>query len=284
MSTVTCGVRTQGYWLAAVGAILVWSTLALSVTFCADVPPLFMTGIALSIGALMGLPWVKAWSMPWPLLLIGTVCMLGYHVIYFYALQMADPIGVSLIHYLWPVMIVVLAPLFVRNGTLSKRCLLAGIVGFLGAIISCDTSQLVGADGLLGYGLALLSALVWAIYSLLAKKYPGVQSASVGLFCLISGVVCLVGFRMGHPWPSLDTRETLALVYMGIGPMGGAFYLWDLAMKKADPQQVAVLSYATPVLSTAFLALYLGQGMQLSIWFGALLVVVSMVMTRSFKL
>jgi drug/metabolite transporter (DMT)-like permease len=241
---------------------------------------MFITGAALTIGGLIGLPWFRSWAMPKRLFFVGTVCMLGYHVIYFYALQLADPVGVSLIHYLWPVMIVLLGPLFIQGGSISKRCLIAGGIGFIGALISCDPQQLMQLDGWFGYFLAFVSALVWAAYSLLAKKYPDVQSASVGLFCIISGVICLALFRATNPWPTLSTEESLAILYMGIGPMGAAFYLWDYAMKKANHEQVAVLSYATPVLSTAFLALYLGLGMKPSIWIGALLVTASMAIAR----
>lgn len=202
--------------------------------------------------------------------------MLGYHVIYFYALQLADPIGVSLVHYLWPVMIVLLAPIFVKGGAASLRSLLAGVAGFIGAVISCNPSQMGGTNGLLGYALGFVSALVWAAYSLTAKKYPEVKSASVGLFCIVSGLTCLALYSATSSWPSLTGSESLAVLYMGVGPMGGAFYLWDYAMKKADHQKVAILSYLTPVLSTAFLAFYLGQGMNLSIWIGALMVAVSM--------
>lgn len=266
------------YLLAAVGAILIWSTLAVSVTFCNELNPMFITGVALTVGGIIGLPWLRFWKMPKRLFVAGTACMLGYHVIYFYALQLADPIGVSLIHYLWPLLIVLLGPLFVRNGKTSLRYLTAGVVGFFGALISCRPGQIYDFNNLAGYGLAFLSAMIWAAYSLTAKRFPDVKSASVGLFCVISGLACLIAYRSNTPWPTLTNNEALALLYMGVGPMGAAFYLWDFAMKKADHQTVALLSYATPVLSTAFLAFYLGQGMEISIWVGAALVTLSMAM------
>ena len=40
--------------------------------------------------------------------------------------------------------------------------------------------------------------------------------------------------------------------------MGIAFYLWDVAMKRGDPRVVGTLAYATPILSTALLALSTG--------------------------
>lgn len=272
--------RSQLGMIPAVISVVIWSTLAVSVTYCQNVSPMFITGAALFIGGLIGLPWFRLWAMPRRLFVLGTFCMLAYHVIYFYALQLADPIGVSLLHYLWPVLIVVMAPLFVTSGRLTIRSVLAGMVGFIGAVISCNPDHSLGEGNWLGYGLAFISAILWAAYSLLAKQYTGVRSASVGLFCLVSGVACLLMYRAGADWPSLTTSESLAILYMGLGPMGGAFYLWDYAMKKANHEQVAVLSYATPVLSTAFLALYLQMGMQWYIWVGAGMVVCSMIMSR----
>lgn len=285
MSSLDTGATKIGFgMLPAVAAVIIWSTLAVSVTFCSNVSPMFITGAALFIGGVIGLPWLKLWKMPRELFFIGTFCMLMYHVIYFYALQLADPIGVSLIHYLWPVFIVLLGPLFVRGGKLTVKSILAGIVGFIGAMISCNPDHSISIGDStniwLGYTLAFISAIFWAVYSLLAKKYPHVPSASVGLYCLVSGAICLALYRTGAQWPTLTTNEVWAILYMGIGPMGGAFYLWDYAMKKANHEQVAVLSYATPVLSTAFLALYLNVGMQWYIWLGAALVVVSMVMSK----
>ncbi|MBK5477237.1 EamA family transporter [Pseudomonas sp. TH21] len=272
--------RSQFGIIPAVVSVIIWSTLAVSVTYCQNVSPMFITGAALFIGGLIGLPWFRLWAMPRRLFVLGTFCMLAYHVIYFYALQLADPIGVSLLHYLWPVLIVVMAPLFVSSGRLTTRSILAGLVGFVGAVISCNPDHSLGEGNWLGYGLAFVSAILWAAYSLLAKQYTGVRSASVGLFCLVSGAACLLVYRAGAQWPSLTPSETWAIVYMGLGPMGGAFYLWDYAMKKANHEQVAVLSYATPVLSTAFLAIYLQVGMQWYIWVGAGLVVCSMIMSR----
>jgi drug/metabolite transporter (DMT)-like permease len=266
--------------IPAVASVIIWSTLAVSVTYCQNVSPMFITGAALFIGGLIGLPWFRLWAMPRRLFVLGTLCMLSYHVIYFYALQLADPIGVSLLHYLWPVLIVILAPIFVKDGRLNFKSVLSGFIGFVGAVISCNPDHSLGEGNWLGYGLAFVSAILWAVYSLLAKQYTGVRSASVGLFCLVSGATCLAMYRFGAEWPTLSSSETWAILYMGLGPMGGAFYLWDYAMKKANHEQIALLSYATPVLSTAFLALYLQVGMQWYIWLGAGLVVCSMVMSK----
>jgi drug/metabolite transporter (DMT)-like permease len=44
-------------------------------------------------------------------------------------------------------------------------------------------------------------------------------------------------------------------VALGLGPVGAAFYLWDVGVKRGDIRLLGVGSYAAPVLSTLFLML-----------------------------
>ena len=42
---------------------------------------------------------------------------------------------------------------------------------------------------------------------------------------------------------------------LGIGPVGLAFYAWDIGMKQGDVRLLGVAAYAAPVLSTLLLVL-----------------------------
>ena len=53
-------------------------------------------------------------------------------------------------------------------------------------------------------------------------------------------------------WPE-TTAQWLAIVALGIGPVGIAFFVWDIGMKRGDIRVLGAASYATPLLSTAFL-------------------------------
>ena len=54
-------------------------------------------------------------------------------------------------------------------------------------------------------------------------------------------------------WVPPDTLSWLALVGLGLGPVGAAFLLWDIGMKGGSVPLLGVLSYASPILSTALL-------------------------------
>lgn len=46
---------------------------------------------------------------------------------------------------------------------------------------------------------------------------------------------------------------------MGLGPMGAAFFLWDKALKLGDVRHIGILSYLTPLASTALLVAVSGR-------------------------
>jgi len=280
--------------IGVVVTVLMWSTLATGVGLLHGAPTLFVNGVALTIGGIIGLPWVRHWKMPLALLLAGSGLMFAYHVIYFYALQLGDPIGVSLVHYLWPIVIVCLTARMAPAEQKPRFLLASALLGFGGAAAACWSVQgpLLSHEGpasmsshvimgVVAYLLALLSAFAWAAYSVLGKRFNSIPSLSVGAFSLPAGLACLAMHFFTSDWPRLPAQDWLVLVYMGLGPMGTAFYLWDFAMKKGNTGLTTALSYATPVLSTIFLALHSAQPLPPTLWLGVGMVTASVVMARA---
>jgi drug/metabolite transporter (DMT)-like permease len=56
-------------------------------------------------------------------------------------------------------------------------------------------------------------------------------------------------------WPA-STGQWLAVIVLGVGPAGGAFFLWDIGVKRGDIRALGALSYAAPVLSTVLLVIF----------------------------
>ena len=55
-------------------------------------------------------------------------------------------------------------------------------------------------------------------------------------------------------WP--QGGEWLAVVAMGLGPVGAAFFAWDIGMKQGDIRALGACGYLTPLLSTALLVAF----------------------------
>ncbi|MEL7213643.1 MAG: EamA family transporter [Pseudomonadota bacterium] len=246
------------------GAIALWSMLALFTEGSRPVPPLLLNALCFSIGGAIGLIWLftkgdpqRLRSVPLRVYLFGTAGLFGYHFLYFSALRMAPPAQAGLIAYLWPLLIVLF------SGLLPGESLRAGHV--IGALIGlCGAAAILFADGigtvdqaaLPGYGLALLCALTWSGYSVISRRLGKTPTETVAVFCIATAVLSGMAHIALEPtiWPDSAT-SWLSVAALGLGPVGLAFYVWDIGVKRGNIQLLGVASYAAPLLSTLILVL-----------------------------
>ena len=107
---------------------------------------------------------------------------------------------------------------------------------------------------LLGYLCALGGAVTWATYSVLSRRLASVPSDAITGFCLVTAVlaaICHFAFEQ-TVWPD-SAWQWAAIVALGLGPVGLAFYVWDIGVKHGDIQVLGAASYAAPLLSTSIL-------------------------------
>ncbi|MDP2819363.1 MAG: DMT family transporter [Polaromonas sp.] len=266
--------------LYALGAITLWATLASLGVALRHVPPFLLTGIALLVGSLLALPFVlkdrRLWAIPASTLILGVYGLFGFHFLLFIALRHAPAVEANLVNYLWPLFMVVLAPLFLKGMHLRAVHVVAALLGFAGAAIAILGAREGAASGTgwaWGYLPALASAFIWASYSLLTQRVAAFPTAAIGLFGLVSGVLSLLCHGLLEPATALSGRDWLLLAVMGLGPLGAAFFLWDKALKLGDARQIGILSYLTPLCSTALLMLVSGRALSWSIGLAAAMII-----------
>lgn len=241
-------------------AILLWSLLAVFTVGSAPVPPLMLNAMCFTIGGTLGVLW--GWrsgnlsvlkTVPIKVYMFGTLGLFGYHALYFTALRLAPAAEAGLIAYLWPLLIVLLSGLL-PNETLRLGHVLGGIIGFCGAgLLILDGSGFSG-DATQGYLVALLCALTWAGYSVLSRRLGDIPTLSVAVSCIATAVLSTLGHLMFEQtvWPN-TALSWASVVGLGIGPVGIAFYVWDIGVKRGNIQLLGVASYAAPILSTIVL-------------------------------
>ncbi len=249
--------------LLGVAAIGIWSTLALLTRTAGAIPPFQLTALSFGIAALFYLAkWLIAGDDPRVYLALPAVAwavgvggLFGFHLLYFVALRLAPAVQANLINYLWPLLIV----LFAASGDrLRPSHVLGALAGLAGTVV------LVGGGGagfdpnyVFGYSAAFAAALIWAAYSVLSRRLARVPSDAVGGFCAATAglaLVCHLGFEPTR-WPS--GAGWWAVLGLGLGPVGAAFFLWDVGVKRGNLRVLGVASYLAPFLSTLLL-----------VWFG----------------
>jgi len=239
----------------ALGAIALWSTLASLGVALAHVPPFLLTGLALLIGSVPSWPLARQWRVPPATLALGVYGLFGFHFLLFVALAHAPPVEANLVNYLWPLLIVVLAPVLLPDARFRPLHLLAVGVGFVGAALAILGGREVAGGLSWGYVAALGSAFIWSTYSLLTRRVPHFPTAAIGLFALVSGALALACHALLEPRTALDARDVLLIAAVGLGPLGAAFYLWDGALKRGDASRIGIVSYLAPLASTLLLVL-----------------------------
>ena len=263
----------------ALGAITLWSALATLGVALKHIPPFLLTGIGLLLGSLLALPFVlrdrRAWRIPASTLALGVYGLFGFHFLLFISLRVAPPVEANLVNYLWPLLMVVLAPLFLAGVKLRPLHVVAALLGFAGAAIAILGASQGGASGRWSWGfvLALGSAFIWASYSLLTQRVKPFPTAAIGLFGAVSGLLSLLCHWALEPPVALTVRDWLLLALLGLGPLGASFFLWDKALKSGSAQQIGLLSYLTPLGSTALLLLVSGRPLSWSIGLAAVMIV-----------
>lgn len=276
--------------LLALCAIALWASLAALGVSLAHVPPFLLTGLSLLMGSLIALPLsrfdLRQWRVPPTTLALGVYGLFVYHFLLFIALRHAPPVQANLVNYLWPLGIVVMAPLFLRGVTLSARHIVAALVGFAGAALAIlGGSGQGGGTGVVwawGYVPALMAAFIWSSYSLLTRRVAAFPTAAIGSFAVVSGLLSLLCHALLEPAVDLSVRDLLLIALLGLGPLGGAFFLWDAALKRGDPRQIGVLSFLTPLLSTLVLLAVRGEKPSLSVAAAAVMIIgAAIVATRA---
>ena len=253
---------------------MLWATLASLGVSLKHVPPFLLTGLALVIGSIPSWPLVRQWRVPASTLALGVYGLFGFHFLLFIALRLAPPVEANLVNYLWPLLMVVLAPVLLRGVKLRAVHLAAALVGFAGAAVA-----ILGAGGSAaagwswGYLPALGSAFIWASYSLGTRRVTAFPTAAIGLFGLVSGLLSLLCHVLLEAPVTLQAQDWLLLTLMGLGPLGAAFFLWDRALKAGDPRQIGILSYLTPLLSTGLLMVVSGRPFSASIGLAAAMII-----------
>ena len=255
---------TRAATLIGLGAILLWSALALMTAASGSVPPFELAALTFLIGGFFGLIYaavrgrLRALLQPWPVWLVGVGGLFGYHALYFAALRLAPPAEASLIAYLWPLLIVLLSALL-PGERLSARHLVGALLGFGGAGVLFWGRVNVGAAApsraaALGYVLALGCAFVWSSYSVLSRRLRQAPTEAVAGFCLATSALAAVCHAMFETTALPENfSQMAAIVGLGLGPVGLAFYVWDYGVKNGDIRLLGVAAYAAPVLSTIIL-------------------------------
>ncbi|WP_458700405.1 DMT family transporter [Sulfurospirillum sp. 1307] len=247
-------------------AILLWATLATFGVLASKIPPFELTSLSFFVAFFIGiLVWkkqndgiIKHLKLPIKVWLVGVFGLFGYHFFYFLAIQNAPAIEANLINYLWPLFIVLFSS-FLPNEKLKWFHIAGTFLGLVGVVFLVSKNGFLNFDirYIDGYIYAFIAALTWSSYSVISRYFAKVPTSAVGGFCGVTAVLSMLCHFVFESTVIPNTSEFLVILALGLGPVGGAFFVWDYGVKKGDIMLLGSLSYAIPLLST-FLLIFVG--------------------------
>jgi len=248
--------------LIGFSAVAMWALLALLTDASGQVPPFLLSAITFAIGTCVGLAArlvmpapARSQKVPSQVWVIGIAGLFGYHFFYFTALRNAPAVEASLIAYLWPLLIV-LGSALMPGERLAWNHVVGALLGLAGTFLIVTKGGALAFDAryAFGYAMAAVCALLWSAYSLLSRRFPTVPTSIVTWFCAATSALSLICHLLLEKTVLPDgLGQWLAVIGLGLMPVGAAFYAWDIGVKRGNIQVLGAASYAAPLLSTLVL-------------------------------
>lgn len=285
---------------AGLVAILLWSTtVAFSRTVSESLGPLTAGACVYTLGGTVS--FAAAAMTPGGLrrlvamprrYLFGCGALFTLYTVLLYAAvglatSRAAVLAVGLANYLWPSLLLLFSiPVLGRR---PRRRLVPGmLLALAGTALASTAGSGVGIRDLVRGGgepipvlLAAGAAVLWALYSNLARLWGPAQGSAVPLFLLASGAAFL-GLRVAAgESPPRDGGAAPAVLYLALFPTWLAYRLWDEAMLRGDLALAGAASYFTPLLSTLVSAAVLGVPLTPALAAAAVLVTAGALLSRS---
>ncbi len=244
-------------------SIILWGALALFTRLTdGQIPPFQMMAMTFSIAfLLMSLRWwyqghlgLRHLRQPKLAWILGVGGYFGYHFCYFVAMTKAPAVEVSLLAYLWPLLIVLFAALL-PGEHFRLKYLLGALLALFGCGILIGNGDIgFQREYLAGYLLALACAFIWSGYSVASRLVSAVPTDAVGWFCAVTAILALLCHLAWEPtvWPSTG-MQWAGIAGLGLGPVGIAFFTWDYGIKHGNLQLLGILAYAAPLISVLLL-------------------------------
>ena len=257
------GMTPRTATLIGLSAILMWSLLSVMTVATGTIPAFQLAAMTFAIGAVTcALRWIgrtdalKALLQPPVAWIVGIGGLFGYHALYFLALRFAPPAEAGLLNYLWPLLIVLFSSLL-PGERLAAHHVVGAVLGLAGTVLlfAGNTGSFTSGQ-IPGLIAAFIAAFVWATYSVLSRRLKSVPTDAVAGFCAVTALLAALVHSLVETtvWPATPLQWA-AIIALGVGPVGAAFYAWDIGMKRGDIRVLGAASYATPLLSTTFLIL-----------------------------
>ena len=219
--------------------------------------------LAIAIGSIISrkflFPAKDSWGMVARLSLFQTILQ---YLLFYIGLANTSGVKSSIIESSSVFFTILMSSLVFHYESLGKWKLLGCVLGFAGVVlINLNGTGLDSSMSFFGEGFILLSALSYALSSVLIKKYSQWENPVVlsGYQFVLGGLVmCLAGIALGGQLHGFTVRSTLLLLYMAM-ISAVAYSIWGILMKHNPVGRIAVFGFTNPMFGVTLSAVLLHE-------------------------
>lgn len=222
-----------------------------------------------------------------PLILLGILGNLVYQVVFIIGIDLTLAANAAVMLGTIPIWVAVLSHFF-TDEKLTRIKTIGAIIAFSGValiVIGDEEPISFGSSTFIGDLIVIASAVVWAVYTILCKKYlKEYTPTQFSTLMAIIGVITLTS--IGVPsiinldWPSLTWEAYVGVFYSGAFSVGLAYLIWNNGINKIGAVKTAAYQNLVPVLGLVFGIFLLNEELTLEQYVGAFLVISGIVVSR----
>lgn len=221
----------------------------------------------------------------WPIItLLSFLGISLFNTLLYHAAHTTTSTNLALIQTTMPAMIVLLASLLYneRTGILALTGVTLSMLGAILVVTRGDWQVLSSMAFTAGDLWMLLASLVYALYSVLLRKRPDINSLSFLGATFIIGSILLLPLLLWdviqNPLPALNRLITGSFIYVAIFPSILAYLFWNKGVQMIGASMAGFFICLMPIFTAVLAAVFLDERL---LWFhivGLLMIITGFVL------
>lgn len=199
-----------------------------------------------------------------------------YYLLLYFGYKHANGLEVLVIQYMWPIFIVFLSLIILKEEFNKKKLLSVGL-GFLGVSLVITKGDYTSLDftQIDVFLIVMLGTIAFALFSVLSKviKVDATNAVMIYFFSAILYSIITVSINSSFIMPS--SKDWISILINGVFINGVSYLFWIKGLQIFDASKVAPYLFITPILAAFFLILFFDEPILTIYFVGLFFVIVS---------
>ena len=183
-----------------------------------------------------------------------------YYILLYFGYKNAKGLEVLVLQYSWPIFIVLLSTVLLKE-KLTKKKILSIVIGFLGVIFMLTKGNFaqIHLNNIKVDILVIFGAFAFALFSVLSKKVT-IDAYTLNTIYFFTATICsFISMLTFSSFKLPNTHSLLPIIINGLFVNGISYLFWIKALKYAPASFVAPFVFLTPIVSSLYLVLFFGE-------------------------